>query len=126
MNYENNITNPEKKQKRPNYTLRRLGAAVGLAAAGAVLWIGVSGGPKSLEYSETTKDWTAQPGEGLDAAVSHVKILDSKGNLLDLNNVSYKKIVYYIQHMPENDIAVSDNIVQLGEEYEIPTSATIN
>ena len=114
------------KQKRPNYTLRRLGAAGGLLAAGAVLWLGVSGGPKSLEFNQTTKDWTAQPGEGLDAAANHVKILDSDGNLLDINNISYKKVVYYIQNMPENEAAVSDGVVQLGEKYEIPTSATIN
>jgi|GEM_PF-1800712 len=125
MNQEKINKTPE-KQKTPNYTLRRLGAAGGLLAASTVLWLGVTSGPKSLEFSTNTDVWSAQPNEGLDSAVNHVKILDADGNILDLNNIDYRRVTDYIRHMPENEEVLSDNTVQIGESFEIPASVTVN
>jgi hypothetical protein len=114
MNQEINRSNPETKHETPNFTLRRIGAVV---CASAVLF----GGVKCLEkvndtpqYSKNNIEWTAGYGQGLDAAVAHIK---------NSNEVDNRALVYYVENMPENKKAL-ENGLQQGEEIEIPASVS--
>ncbi len=113
MNHETNTKTPERNRK-PNYTLRRLGAT-GLAllvlAVGAkeLKMLGVS-----PTYSNQTTEWTAGYNQGLNAAVAHIEGAKEFDN---------RALVYHVENMQQNKKVLANGLQQ-GEEVEIPVSVS--
>jgi len=113
MKHEADRSTHEKRHDKPNYTLRRLGAAVALAAT---IWTGaqivdrVAGSPT---FSPERIQYIVGAGEGVGDAAAHIK---------GIGKIDSGAAIDYIMSLPENKKALSD--LQPGMILYIPKSVT--
>lgn len=107
MNSEKNRKSPENKVDRSTYMKRRVGALAlsAVLAFGSYLVIDSAIDQLSFSFSETTKEYVVQPGEGLSNAAAHVD---------GVSNVNIRDVQYYIEDMPANALTLWDGL----QEYE--------
>lgn len=117
MSQENYRPTPEKQNKKPNFTLRRIGAITFIALAlsgGFEGFKGIEHLNNYPKFSTGTTEWTAGSSQGLDNAAAHVN---------GVSKVDIREVADYIANMPENKKALSNGL-QLGEEIDIPKSVS--
>lgn len=115
----------EKKNKKPDYAMRRLAAVamlsgVLLGGVKSVQFIADGGIDKvadkmknPYEYSEETMAWRAEPGDGLNDAAVEVEGFGG------FDRYDIRRIAHYIKNMPENEAVLSDGL-QVGEYLSVP------
>ena len=109
----------EKNEKKPNYMLRRLGAA---ALIGFTLFLGalilrepVAAKLDKIENPlqfDGEQDWIAGQGQGLNDAAAHVE---------GVGSVDIRDVTYHIEQTNKKEL--SDGL-QVGESLTIPKNVT--
>lgn len=108
-------TKSPENQNTPNFHLRR---TVALGVAALALFVGIEAyndATDSPKYSDKKIEWVAGPNQGLNVAAAQIK---------GAEDFDVREIVPDIEKMPENEVAMSDGVVQIGETIVVPESVT--
>lgn len=115
MNYELNNSQENKTNKLRIKNPKRFGAAVLLATsifAGGLVHEFIDNDSKKSDFSEETKPYFVESGDGLNDAAAHID---------NINKIDIRLATHHIKNMPENEAVLADGL-QPGEVVITPVS----